>query len=278
MRSFLKISFVFCCVIFSVQSYAWNAVGHMLVAHIAYDKLKPNARAKVDKMTADLAKEYPEIRDFDHVAPWLDTLRGQKIETFTRWHYIDMGFSDDGMPVKSLVNTDNAIWAMSKVMQVTKNDKANPYERARFLAFLVHITGDLHQPLHTVSRVSSLYPDGDQGGNLYTVRYQGKTVSLHKLWDEGAGAFALDSTPENIRLLARTITNAYPESSFGAQAKDLVPTNWVTEGMGLAKTSVYSAPEGQIVPSSYLENGKQVSEQQIALAGYRLANLLNMLL
>ena len=105
------------------------------------------------------------------MGPWPDTLRGQKIELYTRWHYTNLAFSADGTPLKNTVDTDNAVWAINHLLPIIGNTKANRFERARSLAFLVHIVGDLHQPLHSITRISAAHPEGDHGGNLYFIKY-----------------------------------------------------------------------------------------------------------
>ncbi len=272
------IALIFTVIFFPVNVYAWNAVGHMLVASIAYERLKPEVRVKVDKMTADLGKEYPYITQFEQVAPWPDMLRSQKIDTYTHWHYVDAAFSTDSTPLKNLSDTDNVVWALKQILPVIANNNANPYEKSRFLAFLVHMEGDIHQPLHTVSRISAAHPDGDQGGNLYLLQTKGSRSNLHSLWDGGAGLLDVEASRENIEALKQSITKHYPESSFGNAIYDLKPENWASEGYKLATTVVYSTPENQMPTTNYIETSKQTTEQRIALAGYRLAALLNQLL
>lgn len=278
-KNILQLS-VFCIFLFlSPLTYAWNANGHIQIANIAYRELTPQAKATVDQLVAKLHEEYPEMNSFNNIAAWLDTVRGQKIETYTHWHYIDIAFSDDGTPLKELTDTDNGLWAEKKIEQVVKNAKANPYERARFLAFLVHIVGDLHQPLHTVSRISKTYPDGDRGGNLFYVLNKGNKVNLHKLWDDGLGEFTYDSRnegrteQETDRLLA-----AYPKEYFKGNDADLKAEAWIGESNRLSTSFVYTAHEMQAVDSAYLETGKDDAKARVVLAGYRLGNLLNQLL
>lgn len=261
-----------------VVSYAWNAVGHMVVATVAYNNLKPAVREKIDSLVSDMNQQYVEIDSFVDLACWPDTIRGQKIETYTHWHYVDVAFSKDGTPLKNLIDSDNALWAVNKIMPIVKNDSANPYERSRFLAFFAHIVSDVHQPLHTVSYISATTPNGDRGGNDYNVQYKSSKINLHKLWDGGVGAFEGSNSTSHVNELANTLTSEYPESSFGARVNDLKPENWVKEGMDNAQQYVYSTPMNQQVSTAYLENGKRVSEQQAVLAGYRLAKLLNQLL
>lgn len=283
-NTFARLFFFALTVLFTIlpiNSYSWNAMGHMVIANIAYQNLKPEVRDKVDQLVGNLNKEYPDMSTFLHLAYWPDAIRSQRIETFTHWHYIDIPYSIDGTKTKDdVIDTDNAVWAVNRIQVVVKNSHANPYDRARFLSFLTHIVGDLHQPLHTVTLFSAAHPGGDKGGNLYTIQVNGKRMNTHSLWDSGVGAFegkngrAVDHAKE----LAVTIMQLYPASSFGVKADDLDAAHWSQEGFENAKKYVYSTPENQAPSTSYLTTGKQVAEQQAALAGYRLANLLNNLL
>lgn len=264
-----------------LTGYAWNAVGHMLVAKIAYDRLKPSVKAKVNIMVHDLNKEYPNVTNFEEMAVWPDHLRFQRINIFTHWHYTDVAFSDDGTALKNLVDTDNAIWALNQIKVVVQNNQSNPFERARFLAFLIHIVGDVHQPLHTVSRISAAHPAGDEGGNLFLINYkEGVTQikNLHQLWDGGVGAFEFNPETTKIDPLAKSITSHYSEAFFGSQILDVDPTDWAKEGYQLATNVVYKIPENERPITSYIISNQQVAQQRVALAGYRLAELLNELL
>lgn len=275
-RFVAKLSFIFLLVLaFPLQAYSWNAVGHMLVATIAYERLQPKVKVKVDALTASFNKEYPGVSTFAQAALWLDELRIQKINTFTHWHYINLTLSGDGtQPIKNMIDSDNAVWAVKQIVPIVGNEKANLYERARFLAFLTHIVGDLHQPLHAVALVTAAFPTGDQGGNLYKIQHS-SADNLHSLWDSGVGNFVGGTAPENITTLSHTITSHYPPEYFGDRVKNLKPDDWANEDLAIAKKSVYTTAEKQVPSTAYIENGKQIAEQQAALAGYRLAAILN---
>lgn len=266
---------------FSIESKAWNAVGHMVIAKIAYDRLNPAVRLKVDKIVADFSKEYPEITRFEQLAPWPDTLRAQKIDIFAHWHYKDVAFSDDGTRLRDLIDTDNAVWAFNHLKPVVQNNHANPFERARFLAFMIHIAGDIHQPLHTVSRISSVHLDGDRGGNLFQIKYKIGTTdisNLHHLWDGGAGVLETNTNPSNIAQLALQITTHYPVIYFTSELSELSADAWAKEGYKFATESVYNTKENETPTNSYIKQSQQITEQRVALAGYRLAEILNALL
>lgn len=270
------------CFLFSFSSLlAWNAVGHMVIAQIAYDKLNPNAKKKVDVMVGDLGKEYPEIVSFYQLGPWADNLRSQKIDIYSHWHYTDMAFSVDDTPVKNITDTDNVVWAIGKIKPIVSNDKANPFERARFLALLVHVVSDIHQPLHTSSRISAKTPNGDQGGNLYYIKYpvaKPQTMPIHRLWDQGIDIFSIDGSSETITALSHQIMSLYPETYFPNKKLTSNVDMWANEGLSVSKSFVYSATENQVPSEAYLKTARQLAQEKAALAGYRLATMLNELL
>lgn len=260
------------------MTYSWNATGHQVIANIAYQNLKPQARDKVDKLVGYMHEQYPQMSTFINISTWPDSIRAQKIETYTHWHYINVAFSNDGTQLKNLIDSVNAVWAMNQIVKIVKNDKANSYERVRFLSFLTHIVGDLHQPLHTVSYMSAVFPEGDRGGNDYFVQFDNKRKNLHQIWDGGVSAFVGDHTQDQINTISNSIMAHYPEHYFGDRVNKLKPEDWVIEGMENAKQYVYNTPKNQKVSAEYIEQGKQIIEQEAALAGYRLARLLNQLM
>lgn len=273
-----KFLLYFIILIWPLSGLAWNALAHMVIADIAYERLTPEVRKKVDTMVVDLSHEYPDMKHFNQMAPWPDAIRSQKIELYNHWHYIDLPLSQDGTPLKDVTDTDNIVWAISKLLPIIGNNKANSYERARSLAFLVHLVGDLHQPLHAVTRMSAAHPNGDQGGNLYFIKYppaKPQKITLHKLWDQGTDVFTLSTSESNVALLSDLIVTLFPTEYFGEKVDDLIIEHWADEGLNMASSFVYSTPEGMVPDTHYLQTAKQMAEQRAALAGYRLANMLN---
>lgn len=257
---------------------AWNAVGHMVIAYIAYQELNPAAKIKTDYLVSQLNREYPNIKSFMQLAYWPDALRSQQIEMFTHWHYIDNPISFDGTQMQQNIDTDNAVWAIKHLQKVVQNNKANAYDRARFLAFLVHIVGDLHQPLHNVSLFSKSFPLGDRGGNLYTIKYENRKTNLHKLWDKGVGIFAGTFNVEQVASLATEMMAQYPPAYFNERIDILNSEAWTQEGIDYAKKYVYQTAINQPVANNYIENSRQLVMAEIVLAGYRVGNLLNQIL
>ncbi len=129
--------------------------------------------------------------------------------------------------------------------------------------------------MHTVSNITRQNPDGDRGGNSYTIIYKNSKSNLHKLWDSGVGIFEGSNSLDHVDDLAQKIMNKYPQSYFGSKAKDLNSDDWAKEGVENAKNYVYTTPQDKTPTDNYLTTGQEIAEQQAALAGYRLANVLN---
>jgi S1/P1 nuclease len=142
------------------------------------------------------------------------------------------------------------------------------------LPWLEHLVGDVHQPLHCTSRFLRSQPKGDAGGNLVFVA-PGRT--LHSVWDDATGT---DSSDDYVARYAAKATAAHPERHSAEN-----PREWVEESFKLDRTDVYTfGPEAGsrehpiTLPNGYVENAARISEQRIAAAGYRLAEVLNDLL
>lgn len=274
-----RILFIFVSTFFlPFVAFSWNTLTHKVIANIAYQNLTPSVKEKVDNLVGYFHQQYPEMGTFLDIAYWPDALRSQKIETYTHWHYINTAFSKDDTPLKNLIERDNAVWAINSIEPAVKNVHANVNERVRFLAFLVHIVGDLHQPLHTVSYISVVTPDGDKGGNSYFVRYKNQRINLHTLWDKGVDAFAGDNSQEHVNALTTLITSTYPKSYFGNRINYLKPEDWIQEGLWNAKEYAYTVAMEQVITAQYVELAQRISKQEAALAGYRIAKILNQLL
>lgn len=264
--------------IFTIPSFAWTKLGHMVIASIAYEYLKPSVQQKVNTLVTTLKQEYPQVDSFLLLSYWPNELREEEVNEFTRWHYIDQSWSGDGTPIINLITTDNAIWAIDISAPVVSNPEINTIERARYLGFLVHIVADVHQPLHVSTRFSKAHRNGDAGGTEYDINYQGISIPIHYFWDTGVTFFNSIENQQNATLIAKHVMQDYPPNYFATQIRDLDPANWAKEGLSIAKSFVYAVPEHSAPTPSYIAAGRKISEERVALAGYRLAALLNQLL
>jgi hypothetical protein len=291
-----KITVILLLFYFPIAVVAWSHVGHKVVAHIAYDHLCSEAKQAVDRLTEEEGKHYSGRSRFVYCSTWADWSRDRGDTRFRLWHYIDLPLSVDGRPAP-MPKAINAVYGLNHCQVVLKNPRANRDEQKTCLKLLVHIVGDLHQPLHTVNRYSQRHPRGDQGGNSYQIK-SAVANNLHALWDRGLGSFKpfqqrRPHTGKMIQLFAQGIQQRYPLKNYG-QGKiaepRVLPTSysqsihdklsdppiiWAKEGREIAQSLVYQVPEYSRPSEAYLKEGRAVIEERLVLAGYRLAALLN---
>ena len=257
---------------------AWNASGHMVIAAIAKANLTPSTRLAVDRLLQSTAMN--SSTDFVAVASWADEVRNQRKETGP-WHFRDTYFRTDGKPAVNKPDADNAVVEILRFEKILGDKAAPAPERADALRFLIHLVGDLHQPLHASALESESHPKGDRGGNDYKIVSSDEKgpKNLHQLWDGGAGLFvnAGETTPIAAEAEARALMATIPASSLRG-VNDLDVEHWSNESVSASKKTVYSTPEGGTPSDAYMMKARTLAAQRATLAGYRLARLLNGLL
>lgn len=297
---------------------AWDDFGHMEVAAVAYGKLTAQTRRNVARLLQINprygnwivgAKPGDEGRmAFMRAATWADAIKvdpryttdaqtaptaGQNIgyadlSRHAYWHFIDQPFSPDGSALVPAA-TPNAATQIALFRETLASPTAGDDLKSYDLVWLLHLVGDVHQPLHCVSRYDAPDRQGDRGGNAVGImgntppavcddpRYCpfGPPTQLHAFYDDILGAgYAVGPVEEAARHLPR------PDAKLAAVLDEKV---WIQEGLQLAQKAVYVPPIGigdgpfAITPD-YQQAAVQLGEQRIALAGARLAKLLNDLL
>ena len=192
------------------------------------------------------------------------------------WHFVDTPFSPDGthLPAIPTPNAQDRITLFRSVLSSDSSDQLKSYD----LTWLLHLVGDVHQPLHCATRAISTESGGDSGGN--DVKLNGGYSELHAFWDDVLGTGTLSS--EKLMSTVKSVEKAAaklsaPDATLAAKTSE---TDWVTESFNAAQTNVYITPIGPdlgpfTLTTSYKTAAKKVAGQRIALAGARLANLLN---
>jgi hypothetical protein len=308
----LSLLAAFFSILFSIAppATAWNATGHRLIAAIAYDRLTPKARARVDALIRqhpDYEKLFLKDAPTDPIARaraafitasvWPDQIKGDPrfydetrpnasptpllpgfpdMARHTIWHYYDTPYTPDGAeaepqkPPSALSELNRILPLIGSKADVPPTSPSNP---TYLLPWLEHIEGDVHQPLHCVSRFLKSMPKGDAGGN--NVYITGPNRNLHSLWDGAAGR---DDTEAYAAKYIADATAANPSKRH----QEKKPEKWIHEGYELSISQVYTfgletgTREHPItLPSGYEANAAKVAQQRIAIAGYRLAAVLN---
>jgi hypothetical protein len=272
---------------------AWDGAGHELIAAEAYRQLTPEFKAEaieVLKAHPDYARwqsAYHTNAAFDIYAyvfmrssTWPDEIRrtGNKYD-HPNWHFIDYplrppDFAFEAGPKPE----DDVLYGVAQCEKTLSDTTADPELRAAMLSFLIHLVGDMHQPLHCASLFTDAYPKGDRGGNDFYVMPGRHGVRLHGIWD---GLLGTAANPRRQWNYAIQIDTKYPRTSLSELDNDPTPKGWSLESRGLAIDYGYlkgalkgstTAADASTLPDDYTKNAKAVAEKQAALAGYRLAD------
>jgi len=254
-------------------------MGHMTVAQIAYNQLTPTAKKQVDTLSNIMVPVYKESNNFISAAAWADDLKGHDVNVFNTWHYINIGFSTDKTPYPKFALQPNAVWAILQNISILESKKSLPQEKAAALQMLSHIVGDLHQPLHATSKYSKKYPKGNQGGTLFSLKKP--YDNLHVLWDDGVTKFPdapkrpLDSKGnKQVKNYAELLKSKYSMTD-DPRLKITEPMQWAKESHRLGSNVYKNIKENTQPSAEYIVKNAPVAEEQVVLAGYRLAILLN---
>jgi hypothetical protein len=251
-----------------VPAMAWSALGHQLVGDLAEDQLSQASRGEVRRLLADEAE--PTLGD---VATWADALRHSDAARFratSRWHYINAKGGGCGFDLARDCPDGDCIVAAIDAQRRLLGDRAQPLALRRdALKFIVHLVGDLHQPLHAGNRE-------DSGGNGFQVSLRRNAgegrdrplgTNLHTVWDQHVLASA-DLDRE--QFAARLRKQSARPGAIGAGA----PLAWAVESCTLIdRERVY--PDSHSINETYLAAQLPLAERQIVIAAARLAALLN---
>lgn len=258
----------------ATNSYSWNALGHRLVAQIAYHHMSKHAKQVFNHYNHALDSVY-RPQNLVNSAAWLDSLRYQNDLWLGPRHYINLPFSLDGT---KLIPPDevNAVSAIRNAKVVMRSNLPNDFEKGFTLRILLHVIGDIHQPLHAVSRFSAQLPEGDKGGNLLPLGNNPVATNLHSYWDKGGGFLTTGKHYSKIQLSQKAY-NIEKHWPCNPQKMNLNPRIWAQESHQIAVSYAYQIKAGQKPDKRYQHMVKSFTEKRIALAGCRLAALLNRL-
>ncbi len=302
---------IFICTTFTV--FAWDDTGHKLTAFIAWEQMSPPVREKVIKLLlsapedSDLSVFYLQDSRSDEIkkrelfmiaSTWADIVRDKKFKVRyekyneSNWHYADTFWREVNGKIEILDNKEEsggkALQKLFSFDKLLRDVNSTNSEKAIAIAWILHLGGDIHQPLHTSARVTDLEPKGDQGGNLFLLSpkdAQGENrLNLHWYWDSIVGRNiprqndACDS--DYLPSIAKKITKKYSFSKMQNRLELGQFDKWQQESFKLASTEVFppTLKRFEVPSDSYKKRAFAISQEQLALAGYRLGQMLNQIL
>ena len=251
---------------------AWGKTGHRVVAAIAETELSGLARAHIEQILG-LGE------GLDEAATWPDDMRADPSPLWQKqaspWHYVTMnGVTYDHAPPEG-----DALEALGRFARTLQDPNASRADKQMALRFVVHLVGDVHQPLHAGKCC-------DHGANEVKVTWFGKPTNLHAVWDSSI----VDEEQLSFTELAAKLERHITPADIIAWS-DVNPLDWVTESARL-RDSLYPTKADMPKPVkgkkrrkgppplpdlsfSYVYRFTPLMEQRLSQGGVRLAAYLN---
>ena len=238
------------------NSKAWDALGHRIIAEVAYNQLTKKARKQVDNVLG--------VRGIVYTASWADEIKSDTIYPKSHVHHYQN--LRDGMTAEDIeylwLNNksegEHAFYAIDSLVNLLRTDKTDE----DVLKFTVHIMGDLFQPMH-------LGRPEDKGGNKVQMRWFGDGTNLHAVWDRWLIDYTQMSQTEFVR---------YLEDKFAPQKKDIERMSMLECILQTYKlqNEVYAWQEnGDTSNYHYAYRFRADLDRSLYSAGVKLAQLLN---
>jgi nuclease S1 len=234
----------------------WGVEGHRVVARVAQSRLTPRALAEARRLLGG--------QNLEDVSTWADDIRRGRPAT-APWHYVDIELSDSTyVESRDCPKGDCAVDVINHELAILADRTRSDSARAEALRWVIHLVGDIHQPLHGSD-------DHDKGGNDVHVVYRGNSVNLHSLWDTGLPRTLGDEDAIVARidreLAHRTDLDAIAEST---------PVQWAMESHDIAKRMVYGMlPPSHQLDSAYVATAQGVIVERLLRGGVRLTAVLD---
>ncbi|KAG6614730.1 uncharacterized protein IUM83_04227 [Phytophthora cinnamomi] len=310
---------------FLSTTHAWWDNGHMLVGEVATQLMTLSDVATIESILSRWDEDFPNTGEITTSAVWMDIVKctalsstcttpaSPSITSMSDWHYIDLPLNINGdkwedkdadLTLFDDTMGGDGVSVIEGAMKSFKTTKSK-WAANLFLRNFIHIFGDLHQPLHTVTGISEAFPEGDGGGNSETFVSPCAFSNLHAVWDAAGGLYSLNkwsldisafkptlqSNASELIALLPSVADNFTFSQYENATYDELYAAMVTksglrevilETYNYANTIVYSNLDLNATSSgsypcpsaSYLAMAGEIAQRRIALAGSRLAVIL----
>lgn len=235
------------------QVFGWGVTGHRVVGDIAEQYLNRKARKEIHKLLGD--------ESLAIASTWMDEIKSDSRYDHTHdWHWVTVPESMTYDEAEKNSNGD-IIQTIECIIRELKQGNLTKEKEVEHLKMLVHLVGDIHQPLHVGT-------GEDKGGNEATVVWFQDHTNLHRVWDSGMideKKLSYTELSSSINHLSKSEIKQYQSASV---------RDWAYESMAL-RDAVYNLPEDKNINYEYAYHNYPIVEQRLLKAGIRLAGVLN---
>ncbi|MCH8567254.1 MAG: S1/P1 nuclease [Balneolales bacterium] len=231
----------------------WGRTGHFITGEIAGLYLTDEAKDAVDRILGETSLTVSTV--------WMDEVRSRDEYSYTRdWHWVTI---PDGMTYEESEKNPNGdvVEAIDRLVSKLKSGNLSEKDERDFLRMVIHMIGDMHQPLH-VGR------GDDRGGNDVRVQWMGRNSNLHRVWDTNM----IESYGLTTQQWTEALNIITPETVQKWQSGTV--QDWAHESMQY-RDAIYDLPESMELGWEYRNKNFHVVEKRLLQAGVRIAYVLN---
>tara|TARA_B100000508_G_scaffold60116_1_gene46736 strand:+ start:16903 stop:17664 length:762 start_codon:yes stop_codon:yes gene_type:complete len=246
--------FVFVVIMFSsLSAGAWGMIGHRVVGQVAEEHLSETAQKKVNEILGTMT--------LAEVSNWMDDIKSDsKYDSLRPWHYTTI---PDGKTYKDITPSEDGdvVQGIKMMVEGLKSGELSPKLEREYLMILVHLVGDVHQPLHVGN-------GEDRGGNDVKVEWFWDSSNLHRVWDSGI----IDSKQYSYTELTNLVN--HPTEDEVTEWQSSTVEDWANECLEF-RDGIYDLPANKKINYEYRHKHWRTVKSQLAKGGVRLAGLLN---
>ena len=232
----------------------WSKTGHRVVGEVAEQHLSKKAKRAIESLL--------DGESLAAVANFGDEIKSDRAyRKFSAWHYVNIPFGKTYAQIEKNEYGD-LVQGVNTCLEIIKNEKSSKEDKAFYLKFLVHLIGDLHQPMH-VGRGE------DKGGNDIQLQWFGSGTNLHRVWDSNM----INENGMSFTELATEYPEMSKEQIKFLQSGSLL--DWVEESHLLAEKVYASVEPGEKLSYRYSYDWWDTAADQLQKGGVRLAAVLN---
>jgi len=236
----------------SLSAFAWGATGHRVTGYIADKHLTKKARHAMQRILGQ--------QSLAMASTWMDDIRSDSLYDYAEdWHWVTIQDRETYEQSKKNPNGD-IIQTIERIITELKSKKLSPKEETERLKMLIHLVGDIHQPLHVGG-------GNDRGGNDVKVTWFGSSSNLHRVWDSEM----IDGTQLSYTELAESLYK--PDAVQVKNWQRASVRDWAKQSMSYRK-QVYDIGNGKL-GYQYQYKYFNIVRERLTQAGVRLAGVMN---
>src|SRR6056297_1026860 len=235
------------------ENLRWGQIGHYVTGHIAENHITENTASELDRIIGD--------ESLAVAAVWMDDIRSDDSYDYTStWHWVTI---PDGMTYEETEKNPDGdlLWALETLIAELKEGGLTAKEEHDKLKMVIHMVGDIHQPLHVGT-------GDDRGGNDTRVQWMGSNSNLHRVWDSDM----IESRQMSYTEISDNIDVIDDQTVYEWQSASV--RDWAYESMSY-RDAVYGLPDNNRIGYEYRYANYDLVKERLVKAGVRLAGVLN---